>query len=334
MERSGSPPENRKLSELGEFGLIARLTGGLELGPGVEVGVGDDAAVLEPSHGHKLVVTTDVLVEGLDFTAALSEPEDWGWKAVAANLSDLAAMGAEARWLVLALTVPGPTPVATLERVYAGVGEACRAFGVALVGGDVSAGPVLSLAVTALGEAERPVLRSGARPGDRLCVTGPLGAAAAGLGLLQRDDRAAGDLLGRFPGLAAAHRRPIPALAMGLALARAGASALIDVSDGLAGDALHLAEASGVGLEVHDATVPLAPGVAEAAALLGLDPLELALGGGEDFVLAAALPRAADLGGVLDCGRFIPDPGTRVRQTATGQRPLTGLAYDHFSAGG
>ncbi|MFL6295976.1 MAG: thiamine-phosphate kinase [Actinomycetes bacterium] len=334
MERSGSPPENRKLSELGEFGLIARLTGGLELGPGVEVGVGDDAAVLEPSHGHKLVVTTDVLVEGLDFTAALSEPEDWGWKAVAANLSDLAAMGAEARWLVLALTVPGPTPVATLERVYAGVGEACRAFGVALVGGDVSAGPVLSLAVTALGEAERPVLRSGARPGDRLCVTGPLGAAAAGLGLLQRDDRAAGDLLGRFPGLAAAHRRPIPALAMGLVLARAGASAMIDVSDGLAGDALHLAEASGVGLEVHDATVPLAPGVAEAAALLGLDPLELALGGGEDFVLAAALPRAADLGGVLDCGRFIPDPGTRVRQTATGQRPLTGLAYDHFSAGG
>jgi thiamine-monophosphate kinase len=290
--------------------------------------------VLLPTPGRKLVVTTDVLVEGRHFAAALSDPEDWGWKAVAVNLSDLAAMGAEARWLVLALTVPGPTPVATLERVYAGVGEACRAFGVALVGGDVSAGPTLSLAVTALGEAERPVLRSGARPGDRLCVTGPLGAAAAGLGLLQRDDRAAGELLGRFPGLAAAHRRPIPALAMGLALARAGAWAMIDVSDGLAGDALHLAEASGVGLEVHDATVPLAPGVAEAAALLGLDPLELALGGGEDFVLAAALPRAADLGGVLDCGRFTPDPGTRVRLTATGQRPLTGLAYDHFSAGG
>jgi thiamine-monophosphate kinase len=298
------------------------------------VGVGDDAAVLAPSHGHKLVVTTDVLVEGLDFTAALSEPEDWGWKAVAANLSDLAAMGAEARWLVLALTVPGPTPVGTLERVYAGVGEACRSFGVALVGGDVSAGPALSMAVTALGEAERPVLRSGARPGDRLAVTGPLGAAAAGLGLLRRGDRAAGELLGRFSGLAAAHRRPTPALAMGLALARAGASAMIDVSDGLAGDALHVAEASQVGLEVHDATVPLAPGVAEAAALLGLDPLELALGGGEDFVLAAALPRAAEVGGVLDCGRFTPDPGTRIRLTRGGPRPLTGLAYDHFRARG
>jgi thiamine-monophosphate kinase len=333
MERSGSPPVNG-LADIGEFGLIARLTGDLELGPGVEVGVGDDAAVLLPTPGHRLVVTTDVLVEGLDFTAELSEPEDWGWKAVAANLSDLAAMGAEARWLVLALTVPGPTPVGTLERVYAGVGEACRRFGVALVGGDVSAGPALSMAVTALGEAERPVLRSGARPGDRLGVTGPLGAAAAGLGLLRRGDRAAGELLGRFPGLAAAHRRPTPALAMGLALARAGASAMIDVSDGLAGDALHLAEASRVGLEVHDATVPLAPGVAEAAALLGLDPLELALGGGEDFVLAAALPRAADLGGVLDCGRFTPDPGTRVRLTRGGPRPLTGLAYDHFRAEG
>jgi thiamine-monophosphate kinase len=334
MERSGSPPEARELGDLGEFGLIARLTGGLEPGPGVEAGVGDDAAVLLPTPGHRLVVTTDVLVEGLDFTAELSEPEDWGWKAVAANLSDLAAMAAEARWLVLALTVPTATPVPTLERVYAGIGEACRTFGVSLVGGDVSAGPALSLAVTALGEAERPVLRSGARPGHRLVVTGPLGAAAAGLGLLQRDDRAAGELLGRFPGLAAAHRRPIPALAMGLALARAGAWAMIDVSDGLAGDALHLAEASGVGLEVHDATVPLAPGVTEAAALLGLDPLALALGGGEDFVLAAALPRAADLGGVLDCGRFVADPAQRVRMTQSGPMPLAGLAYDHFRSGG
>ena len=321
------------LSEIGEFGLIARLTGELELGPGVEVGAGDDAAVLEPMPGHKLVVTTDVLVEGLDFTAALSEPEDWGWKAVAVNCSDLAAMGAEPRWLVIALTVPDPTPVPTLERVYAGVGEACRAFGAALVGGDVSAGPALSLAVTALGEAERPVLRSGARPGDRLAVTGPLGAAAAGLALLRSEDPAAKALLDRFPGLAVAHRRPWPALAMGLALARAGASAMIDVSDGLAGDAVHLAESSGVGVEVHDAAVPLAPGVAETAALLGRDPLELALGGGEDFVLAAALPRTADLGGVLDCGRFTPDPSTRVRVTRDGPRPLAGLAYDHFRQG-
>jgi thiamine-monophosphate kinase len=288
--------------------------------------------VLETTPGHRLVVTTDVLVEGLDFSAALSEPEDWGWKTVAVNCSDLAAMGAEPRWLVLALTVPEPTPLATLERVYAGVDAACRRFGLALVGGDVSAGPALTLAATALGEAERPVPRSGARPGDRLAVTGPLGAAAAGLALLRSADPAAADLLDRFPGLAAAHRRPEPALAMGLRLARAGAEAMIDVSDGLAGDALHLAEASGIGVEVHDAAVPLAPGVADTAALLGLDPLALALGGGEDFVLAAALSRTADLGGVIDCGRFVPDPTRRVRITGDGPAPLTGLAYDHFRA--
>jgi thiamine-monophosphate kinase len=205
---------------------------------------------------------------------------------------------------------------------------------VTLVGGDVSAGPALSLAVTALGEAERPVLRSGARPGDRLAVSGPLGAAAAGLALLRSGEPAAAELLGRFPALAAAHRRPQPALAMGVALARAGATAMIDLSDGLAGDALHLAESSGVGVEVHDATVPLAPGVTEAAALLGLDPLALALGGGEDFVLAAALPRSADLGGVLDCGRFTADPATRVRMTRSGPQPLAGLSYDHFRGEG
>jgi thiamine-monophosphate kinase len=330
MERSGSPPVDPGLGDVGEFGLIARLTGGLERGPGVELGVGDDAAVLVPAPGRKLVVTTDVVVQGHHFTAALSEPEDWGWKAVAVNCSDLAAMGGQARWLVVALTVPERTPVEELDRVYAGMGQACRAFGVSLVGGDVSAGPVLTLAVTALGEVDRVVPRSGARPGDRLAVTGPLGAAAAGLALLRRDDQPARALLARFPGLAAAHRRPVPHLEMGPRLAAAGATAMLDVSDGLAGDALHLAEASGVGVELRDATVPLAPGVAEAAELLGRDPLELALGGGEDFVLAAALPRTADLGGVLDCGRFTPDPASRVRLTRAGPAPLAGLAYDHF----
>jgi thiamine-monophosphate kinase len=299
----------------------------------VEVGVGDDAAVLRPTPGRRLVVTTDVLVEGRHFGGAFSEPEDWGWKAVAVNLSDLAAMGAAARWLLVALTVPDQASLTLLQRLYAGIGEACEAFAVALVGGDTSGGPALSLAVTALGEADRAVTRAGARPGDRLVVSGPLGAAAAGLALLERDDQPARELLGRFPGLAAAHRRPRPELATGMRLAHAGATAMIDLSDGLAGDALHLAEASGVGIELHDAAVPLAPGVAEAASLLGRDPAELALGGGEDYLLAAALPPTADLGGVLDCGRFTAEPHRRVRLTPAGPRPLAGLAFDHFRPG-
>jgi len=296
----------------------------------VEVGVGDDAAVLRPTPGRRLVVTTDVLVAGHHFSAALSEPEDWGWKAVAVNLSDLAAMGAEARWLVVALTVGPATGSELLDRVYAGLRDACRAYSVALAGGDTSAGPALSLAVTAIGEAEHAVTRAGARPGDRLAVSGPLGAAAAGLALLRRDDQPAGALLGRFPALAAAHRRPEPQLAAGRRLAAAGATAMVDVSDGLAGDALHLAEASGAGVEVDDDALPVAPGVAEAAALLGLDPVELALAGGEDYVLAAALPPGIIVPGVTVCGRFTADPTRRVHRTATGERPLTGLAYDHF----
>jgi thiamine-monophosphate kinase len=200
-----------------------------------------------------------------------------------------------------------------------------------VVGGDTAAGPVLSLAVTALGQAERPVRRDGARPGDRLVVTGPLGAAAAGMALLERQgDPDAAALLAAHPHLAAAHRRPLADLAAGARLAAAGVMAMLDVSDGLAGDAAHLAEASGTGLEVDEAAVPLAAGVADAARLFGLDPVELALGGGEDFVLAAALAPGVEVGGVVTCGRFTSDPERLVTVGPAGQRPLAGLAFDHF----
>jgi thiamine-monophosphate kinase len=302
----------------------------------VEVGGGDDAAVLIPTPGRRLVVTTDVLVEGRHFAAALSRPADWGWKSVAVNCSDVAAMGALPRWLVLALTVPEGTPVSRLDELYAGIAEACQAFAVDLVGGDTSRGPALSLAVTAIGEAELVVTRSGARPGDRLAVSGPLGAAGAGLALLQRGGDEAAELLAAYPALAAAHRRPCPDLGAGPRLARAGARAMLDVSDGLAGDALHLAEASGTGLEIDEALVPLAPGVRQAAELLDRDPAMLALGGGEDFVLAAALPPGVDPAAhaLTECGRFTVTPDRRVRLTPTGPAPLAGLAFDHFRLDG
>ncbi len=304
------------------------------------------------------MVTTDVLVDGRHFDAALSSPFDWGWKAVMVNVSDVAAMGAVPRWLVLALTVPPSTPVQLLDALYDGIGAACRDAGVVVVGGDVSAGPVLSLTVTALGEADQVVTRAGARPGDLLAVTGPVGGAAAGLGLLwharpqpghraggqepagTRERDAARALLTRFPGLATAHARPQAALAAGPRLARLGATAMLDVSDGLNADALHLAESSGLGLEVDETAVPLAPGVPEAAVLLGVDPADLALGGGDDYVLAVALPpevarAAADdpaLDGLTVCGVFIGDPGHRVSHGPAGERPLVGRGHDHFRA--
>jgi thiamine-monophosphate kinase len=335
-EPAGERAEEQDLASLGEFGLIGRLTKALPSGDGVVAGIGDDAAVLVPTPGRRLVATTDLLVEGRHFDAAYAAPPDWGWKAVAVNASDLAAMGAIPRWLLLALTVPPGAELAMLDGVYAGIAEACDRLQVGVVGGDVSAGPVLSLAVTALGEVERHVPRDGARAGDRLVVTGPLGAAAAGLALLQREtggDDAAAALLARHPGLAAAHRRPWPDVAGGLRLARLGATAMLDVSDGLAGDAAHLAEASGVGVEVHDAALPLAPGVADAAALLRLDAATLALGGGEDYVLAASLPRHADVPGVVDVGTFVADPARRVRVARGVASQLAGLGWDHFQAG-
>jgi thiamine-monophosphate kinase len=330
-------PAGEDLAGLGEFGLIARLTRALPAGDGVDVGVGDDGAVLAVTPGRRLVATTDLLVEGRHFDAVTGDPPDWGWKSVAVNVSDLAAMGATPRWLLLALTVPAGYPVAALDGLYAGIAEACDALHVGVVGGDVSGGPALSVAVTALGEVDRAVTRGGARPGDRLVVSGRLGAAAAAFELLRRagdGDAEAADLLARYPGMAAALRRPWPDVAGGMRLARLGATAMIDVSDGLAGDALHLAEESGVGVEVHDSALPLAPGVAEAARLLGRDPAELALAGGEDYVLAAAVPRTVDVGGVIDVGAFVPDPGRRVRAARGAASPLAGLAWDHFRPAG
>ena len=331
----GDDPDRGALAALGEFGLIARLTAVAAAAgaPGVELGPGDDAAVLALAPGLRLVATVDLLVEGRHFDAGLSGPTDWGWKALAVNASDLAAMGAEPLAALVALTVPAGSPVELLDELYAGMAEAAAHFRLPLAGGDTSGGPVLSLAVTALGQAERPVRRDGARPGDQLVVSGPLGAAAAGLALLRRSgEPGAATLLAAHPHLAAAHRRPLADLDAGARLAAAGVTAMLDVSDGLAGDAGHLAEASGTGLEIDEAAVPLAAGVAEAAELLGLDPVELALGGGEDYVLAAALAPGTEVDGVTACGRFTPDPGRRVRLGPAGERPLSGLAFDHFRA--
>jgi thiamine-monophosphate kinase len=278
---------------MGEFELIERLRERL---PGAAerllVASGDDAAVTVP--GGATATSVDALVEGVHFRLGAGfELEDVGAKALATALSDLAAMGAAPGEAYVVLGVPPEAGGPELLRIADGLAEVAAATGTAIAGGDVTRSPVLWLSVTVVGHAPRPdllVTRAGAEPGDVLVLSGELGGAAAGLLLLERPQLAAAVPPETAANLRRRQLRPSPRLRAGAALAAAGARAMIDLSDGLAGDAGHVAAMSGAALAVDAAAVPLAKGVAEVAAAAGRDPLELAVSGGEDYELLAALP--------------------------------------------
>lgn len=287
------------LGSLGEAAALARIIPRLPPAAAADLGPGDDAAVLRAPDG-RYVVTTDTMVHGPDFRLAWSSPFELGWKAAATNLADVAAMGAVPTALVVALAAPVETPVADLEAIADGLREACAALapGCGVVGGDLSASPTLTIAVTAFGDLEgrSPVLRSGARPGDVVAVAGVLGRAATGLALLfaegvdaagEPDAAAATRLRTRSPELLAAQLRPEPPVAAGRDAARAGATAMLDVSDGLAIDAGRLAAASGVALDLDVEAIAAVAGP-------GIDPRR-ALTGGEDHALLATFPPDAPL---------------------------------------
>jgi thiamine-monophosphate kinase len=317
----------RTLAEIGEFGLIERIARAAARGPagGVVLGIGDDAALLRARAGEDLVATIDAVVEGVHFRWGVDDPAALGWRALAASLSDLAAMGARPLGCLLALAAPGALPLARLDGVLRGMLAAARDYGCPLAGGNVTRARETSLTVTALGAVRRgrALSRRGARAGDRILVTGALGGAA-----LARAGAARGR--GRV------RHRPRPRLAAGLALGRLhGIGACIDVSDGLEADLAHLLDAAGRPLhaELDPARVPVPRGLRRACARLGLDPAALALGGGEDYELLftarpAALPAAAlarRLGlPVTEIGRVRAGPGRRGRPPPRG--------YRHFRA--
>jgi thiamine-monophosphate kinase len=278
---------------MGEFELLAKVRERLPPpGPRVRVGSGDDAAVTVP--GGATATSVDALVDGVHFQRKSATLTEIGRKALGSALSDLAAMGAGPGEAYVAFGVPTDLDEDGCLELIDGIAALAAETGTALAGGDVTRAPVLTLAVTVVGHAaraEQMVGRGGAEPGDVLVLTGEIGGAAAGLLLLERPELAAavGDET------AARLRRrqldPTPRLGAGRALAASGARSMIDLSDGLGGDAAHLAAASDVGLRIDAGALPLANGLAEVAVAAGLDPLELAASGGEDYELLASLPR-------------------------------------------
>jgi thiamine-monophosphate kinase len=323
---------------MGEFELLAKLRGRLPApGPRVRLGSGDDAAVTVP--GGATATSVDAIVDGVHFRRAEAELEQIGHKALATALSDLAAMGAEPGEAYVYLGMPADLGEEESLRLLEGLAGLARETGTTIAGGDLTQAPALTLAVTVVGHADVPeqlVARAGAAPGDVLVVTGELGGAAAGLLLAERPEL--GTLLD--PSTAAQLRRrqlePQPRLRAGQALAAAGASAMIDLSDGLGADAGHLAAASGVGLRIDAAALPLARGVAEVALASGRETLPLAAGGGEDYELLAALPAARReqaakaLGSVAEAaltpiGEVVAGSGVEIRLPGGGLLEPTGF---------
>jgi len=310
------------ISDLGEFGLIGRITARLAARPSTLLGPGDDAALVAVPDG-RVVATTDVLVEGRHFRRDWSSAVDVGHRAAAANLADIAAMGATPSALLVAFCAPADLDVGWAEGLTDGLAAEAELAGAAVVGGDMSASPVLTIAVTALGDlgGRAPVLRSGARPGDIVALAGRIGYAAAGYAALCRGFRTPRVLVD-------AHRRPVVEYGAGPAAADAGATSMLDVSDGLLADAGHIATASRVGIDLQRSAFEVPDVMADAARALGVDPYTWILAGGDDHALLATFPPDATL---PPGWRQIGTVGAAGGVTVDGKRYEDGPAgWDHF----
>lgn len=318
--------------------LIREMAG--EPGPEVEVAIGDDAALFHFTGG-RVLLTTDSIYEGVHFSLDTFSLSDIGWKAVAAGISDIAAMGGEPSCVLLSLAYGRAPESEEVRALIGGVLEMSSSCNCALVGGDVCrSGAGLALTVTVAGTPSQggPVLRGGANEGDRVGVTGALGDSGAGLFILNNSDD---DLRARFPELVESHLRPRPRIQAGQLLAAAGVTAMEDVSDGLAPDLYHICAESEVGCEVEAELVPLSDELLALAGEVGAEPLSWALEGGEDYELiftahpghfnkainALALHgiTAARIGTIKAAGAGC------TLLTETGRTDLGGIGYDHFA---
>lgn len=346
------------LRRLTEFGLIARIRRTVKLrSPRVAKGVGDDCAVIRDGRGRFLLITSDLLIEGIHFRLAFTDPVRLGTRALAVNLSDVAAMGGRPLFYLVGLALPSRTQVSFVDGLYAGMESLAATFQVSMVGGDTCRSDRLMIAISLVGEvgSREIVTRAGARPGDRLFVTGTLGDSALGLKILKRclgrrRSGLSGELLERllaktFPGgdslfLVERHLSPPVRLLEGQALSRL-ASSMIDLSDGLLSDVTRICEESRVGAEVRVEGLPLSPAFRKIAPLFPGNPVDLALAGGEDYELLFTVPQGrvplldglrhrvpfTEIGGITgESGRVaVVGPGGRLRAA-------TRRGYDHFGA--
>jgi thiamine-monophosphate kinase len=326
------------------IGVIRRLLA--EDMPGVVLGVGDDAALVEMG-SHLGILTTDMLVEGVHFDRETVSANDLGYKALAVNVSDVAAMGGSPRYGMVSLGLPDEVEASWVVELYGGLRDAAGEYAMAVVGGDTSRSDRLVVSVAVTGEVARggAVTRAGARPGDRVVVSGALGASAGGLKLLQAPPHDVAPTVASDWGRALlnSHLRPAARVGEGQTLAQSGATAMMDVSDGLAKDLGRLCEASEVRAAVILADVPVALSLKELADVLpDVDPLTLALEGGEDYELLATLPPTAVRGAasklaerfgtqLTDIGEIREGRGLVAIESDGTKRPLEPRGWDHFS---
>jgi thiamine-monophosphate kinase len=332
------------IGDIGEFGLIARISGGAGNATGaVVLGIGDDTAALRITPGRLLLATCDVQVESLHFLRNAASSRQIGHKSLAVNISDIASMGGIPRFALISLGLPKDTPVAFVDGLYEGVYALAREHAIDVVGGNMSGSPTaIFIDITLLGEIEpeRVMRRSGARPGERIVVTGHPGDSSGGLALLLNPElRCPSDVADR---LLTAHRTPSPRVAAGRAIGgTGGATAMIDISDGLAADLGHIAEASGVGVQLWADALPVSEDLRALAAVSGRDPLEYTLFGGEDYELIAtvrpdaearvlAAIRATGLDATTIGETTAADLGLTLRHADGTVRPLTAGGYRHF----
>ncbi len=326
----------------GELALIEALSRRFGPPPAqVILGIGDDCAAIDLNGAEYLLWTVDTLVEDIHFDLSFTSLAQLGWKALAVNLSDIAAMGGEPRVALLSLGWPPERDRAQALELADGLAQAGRQYGAPIIGGDTVASPgqlAVTIALLGVVPASQMLRRSGARVGDLIYVTGSLGEAAAGLEVLKQGLEIAPEI--KQP-LGQAHLAPRPQLEAGRLLAREHlATALIDISDGVATDLFHICRASRVGARIPGATVPVSPRVRAVAPLLGREPLDLALTGGEDYHLlftsppekARALLEAFSQAGLpppLPLGEIVPGEGVLLL-TPAGDRDISGAGYDHF----